>query len=96
MKIAVARNSPRTAHMLGADCRDAANDEPAFLRTPEHDRRVWRGDSFNGNAWINTTTGDRVLFCVGRDPNAGRWDLKAWHAELNELRAIRAREDGNG
>jgi hypothetical protein len=77
-------------------CGLAATNESKFLRTPEHDRRVWRGDSFNGNAWTEVETGEKRMFCVGRDPNAVRWDLKAWHAELNELRAIRAREDGNG
>jgi hypothetical protein len=41
-----------------------------YIRRPEHDRRIDRGDDFAGDAWLDTTTGQLVYVVVGHDPNA--------------------------
>lgn len=88
MKQLVAKHSTREFRALGADARDASNDDeldaealaeidaqfaPAFIRTPELDRRASLGHSFNANAWREVATGKTKFFCTGFDANSGQW-----------------------
>lgn len=41
-----------------------------FVRSPQHDKRVPRGDNFAGDAWIDQETGQIVYGVVGHDRNA--------------------------
>lgn len=40
-----------------------------YIRKPEHDRRIERGDDFAGDAWLNTRTGNIEWGTVGCDRN---------------------------
>ena len=40
-----------------------------YTRTPEHDRRIRRGDDFAGDAWLNNETGQIEYGAVGYDRN---------------------------
>lgn len=44
-----------------------------YVRAPEHDRRISRGDDFAGGAWLDTVTGEIVYGAVGYDKNLGRF-----------------------
>ena len=43
-----------------------------FVRKPEYDRRMQRGDDFSGDAWIDRFSGEIVYSVVGYDRNSGR------------------------
>ena len=58
---------------LGPALRVSANDEPAFIRTPEHDVRMSRGDVCDANAWREVSTGRIRFFKTGYEANARRW-----------------------
>jgi hypothetical protein len=53
--------------------RKAANDAGGFIRVPEQDVRLSRGDICNGNAWREVSTGSIRMFNMGYDPNARTW-----------------------
>lgn len=38
-----------------------------YKRTPEHDRRIACSDSFAGDAWLDTKSGEIVYAVVGYD-----------------------------
>ena len=40
-----------------------------YIRTPEHDRRIHRGDDFAGDAWEDIFTGKIRYVAVGYNPN---------------------------
>lgn len=42
-----------------------------FVRAPEHDRRVRRGDDFAGDAWRDRDTGEIKYVAVGVEPQEG-------------------------
>lgn len=42
-----------------------------YIRQPDHDRRIARGDDFAGDAWLDTETGAIVYSVVGYDRNTG-------------------------
>ena len=46
-----------------------------YVRHPEGDRRIARGDDFAGDCWQNTETNELRYVAVGRDPNAGALPL---------------------
>lgn len=68
-------------------CPSAANtgsransqNQPAqynrFIRAPQHDRRIGRGDDFAGDAWLDQRTGEIEYGAVGVDRNANRPSL---------------------
>jgi hypothetical protein len=59
---------------LGHALRESANDgEPAYIRMPELDKRLSRGDFFNSNAWFDTAKRTARYFCVGFNPLDGKW-----------------------
>jgi hypothetical protein len=39
-----------------------------FIRVPEHDRRIRRGDDFAGDAWLDLATGEVIYVAVGYCP----------------------------
>lgn len=43
--------------------------QTTFVRAPEHDRRIRRGDDYAADAWRNTKTGELVQVAVGHKPN---------------------------
>lgn len=47
----------------------AAGVAVRYLRKPEADRRISRGDDFAGDAWLDTQTGETVYTVVGFDRN---------------------------
>jgi hypothetical protein len=53
--------SAAPSHDYGAGAR--------YVRKPEADKRVSRGDDFAGDAWIDATTGETVYTVVGFDRN---------------------------
>ncbi len=79
--------TPRIVRLLG-DVRIAENDgdlsasdlaaidaefAPKFIRQPEHDKRLSRGDAVDGNAWLEHATGKVRMFYRDFCPNAKRW-----------------------
>ncbi len=45
-----------------------ATGAPTWVRVPEHDRRIARGDDFAGDAWRHLETGELRYVAVGRKP----------------------------
>lgn len=45
-------------------------DPTRFVRIPEQDRRIGRGNDFAGDAWLDRHTGQIVYGAVGVDRNA--------------------------
>lgn len=62
-------NSPR------ATKKTSACNSTRFVRVPEQDRRIGRGDDFAGDAWLDRHTGQIVYGAVGVDRNANRPSL---------------------
>jgi hypothetical protein len=53
-----------------AAARDLVDRPDArYVREPDHDRRIRRGDDFAGDAWRDRATGDIHYVAVGVDPN---------------------------
>lgn len=46
-----------------------AGEAVRYVRKPEADRRISRGDDFAGDAWLDTQTGETVYTVVGFDRN---------------------------
>lgn len=47
-------------------------DRPRYIRSPEHDLRIARGDDYAGDAWYDGDLCRTVHVAVGRNPNSGR------------------------
>lgn len=58
---------------VGHALRQSANDEPEYMRAPEHDVRMSRGDMCDANAWREVSTGRIRMFCKGYDAVSRRW-----------------------
>lgn len=41
-----------------------------YIREPDNDRRIGRGDDFAGDAWRDRQTGEIKYVAVGHNPNA--------------------------
>src|SRR5690606_34380408 len=43
-------------------------NSPEWVRAPQHDRRISRGDDFAGDAWMDRQTGTIRYVAVGQSP----------------------------
>ena len=46
------------------------SEQERFIREPDHDRRIGRGDDFAGDAWRDLRTGEIKYVAVGHRPTA--------------------------
>ena len=61
-----------SANSTRATKKTSACNSTRFVRVPEQDRRIGRGDDFAGDAWLDRHTGQIVYGAVGVDRNATR------------------------
>lgn len=53
-----------------ANLRLGLAEPERYIREPDNDRRIGRGDDFAGDAWRDRQTGEIKYVAVGHNPNA--------------------------